>query len=150
GRKAADIATDPAGNIAVVWIGGSIFEDLILLRRFDSEARPVSEIVQVHQRSGRRRETPRVAMNGDGSLLVSGTAVSRVNVTVRRFDGPTGSWADEVRLTAPLGGRSTHGTPVLYPEGDGTVVFADLRAIDVGVFAQRLDAGGKPFGGVVE
>jgi len=145
-----DVAADVAGNIAVVWLKDGIFEDLVLLRRFDAATNPLGDAVQVNQKPGRVRRSPRVAMNGKGSVLVSWDDDSRSNVTERRFDGPSGSWSDEVRLAAPFGGHSSSSTPVLYAEGDGAVVFSDLRATDVGIFAQRLDAAGKPLGEVVE
>ena len=147
--SAPDVASSSAGNLAVVWARPSSLESLILLRRFDAAGNPQGDPFQVNTFASPSLFYPHVAMNDAGSLLVSWDAGFN-KLRARRFDGPSGTWSQEVKIEAPGGGHSAGSAPVLYPEGDGAVVFSDLRFTDVGVFAQRLDAAGTSVGQAVE
>ncbi|HEV8581045.1 MAG TPA: hypothetical protein VGX68_18420 [Thermoanaerobaculia bacterium] len=144
-----DIATDSRGNLAIVWHRDGFFEDLVLLRRFDAAGNPQGDPVQVNPSITRRPFAAHVALNDSGSLLVSWHEGVGSNMLARRFDGPSGTWAKEMKVEAPFGGQPMGSAPLLYPEGDGAVVFGDIRAVDYGVFAQRLDAAGSLLGEVV-
>ena len=145
-----DIAADSAGNLAVVWYRDGFFDDLVLLRRFDAAGNPQGGPFQVNSFTDRRPSAARVAVNDSGSILVSWNEEVGSRVLARRFDGPSGTWTNEVRIQAPGGGRPANSVPLLYREGDGAVVFTDLRFVDIGVFAQRLDAAGAPMGAAAE
>ena len=145
-----DIAADSAGNLAVVWYRDGFFDDLVLLRRFDAAGNPQGDPFQVNSFTNRRPSAAHVAVNDSGSILVSWNEEVGSRVLARRFDGPSGTWTNEVRIQAPGGGRPANSVPLLYREGDGAVVFTDLRFVDIGVFAQRLDAAGAPMGAAAE
>jgi hypothetical protein len=144
-----DVAADPAGNLFVVWSQDGFFEDTVWLRRFDAAGNSQGNPIQVNQTGGGLARRPRVAVNGSGSLLVSWDDDKGLDVVARRFDGASGSWAPEVRLEAPFGAAQMRSAPVLYPEGDGAVVFGDFGNVGLAVYAQRLDAAGKLLGPVV-
>jgi hypothetical protein len=142
---APDIAASSAGTLAVVWVRPAFFENPILLRRLDAAGNPLGGSVQVNTFSSPDLLSPHVAMNDAGSILVSWEAgLNRVRA--RRFDGPSGTWSPEVKIVSPFAGHSMGNVPLLYPEGDGAVVFSDLRFVDAGVFARQLDAAGTPTG----
>jgi len=140
-----DIAANAAGALAVVWVRPAFFENPILLRRLDAAGNPLGSPVQVNTFASPNLLSPHVAMNDAGSILVSWDAGLN-KVRARRFDGPSGAWSPEVKIASPFDGHSLGNAPVLYPEGDGAVVFTDLRFVDLGVFAKHLDATGTPTG----
>jgi hypothetical protein len=145
-----DIAADSGGNLAIVWYRDGFFDDLVLLRRFDAAGNPQGDPFQVNSFTNRRPSAAHVAMNDAGSILVSWNEDVGFRVLARRFDGPSGTWANEVRIQAPGGGHPANSVPLLYREGDGAVVFSDLRFVDIGVFAQPLDAEGALMGAAAE
>ena len=92
-------------------------------------------------------------MNPAGSLLVSWsgrqpTDNSNMDVGARRYDGPSGAWAAEARINDTAPSLSKVGAPILYPQGDGAVVFTDYFARQIRV--RRLDAAGSPTGDSVQ
>jgi hypothetical protein len=134
-----DIASNSAGTLAVVWIRP--LTNQILLRRLDAAGNPLGASVQVNT-FATGLIGPHVAMNDAGSVLVSWGDTGLNKVRARRFDGPSGTWSKEVTIEAPGGSNTVGNVPVLYPEGDGAVVFSDFRSVDIRVFAQQMDAAG--------
>jgi hypothetical protein len=134
-----DIASNSAGTLAVVWTRP--LTNRILLRRLDAAGNPLGASVQVNTFST-GLIGPHVAMNDAGSVLVSWGDTGLNKVRARRFDGPSGTWSKEVTIEAPGGSYTVGNVPVLYPEGDGAVVFSDFRLVDIRVFAQQMDAAG--------
>ena len=145
-KHSPDVAMDAAGNAAVVWVQDD--NQRIFLQRFDAEDRPLEAPVRVDQAPVGRRDNPRVALNAAGSILVTWDDRRELDVLARRFDGPSGSWGPERRAHAAADGIQEAGAPVLYPEGDGLVVYHDQGAGLI--FAQRLNATGAPVGGAIE
>jgi hypothetical protein len=145
-RHSPDVAVDAAGNAFVVWAESHFDGDFIILQRFgaDGFARGVPE--QVNQTVTGIRDAPRIAAGADGSLLVSWDDRRAVlpDVWARRFDGPSGAWSPEVRINPDEAGYQQGSAPILYPQGDGAVVFADASAGRL--LVRRLDAGGAPLG----
>ena len=145
---APDVAVDAAGNAAAVWSVSSFDGDTIFLQRFDRANHPQGAPMAVSQSIVNDRENARIAAGPGGSLLVSwddhrvgGTTLSAF---ARRYDGPSGAWAAEVRVS-PSGNRIQPGTvPVFYPVGDGAVLFTDLPSSDLMI--RRIDATGLPAG----
>ena len=139
-----DLKLDAAGNAFVAWAAERIGGDVILLQRFDAANQVFGPLETVNQYGLGTRSAPRVALNAAGSLLVSwdDQRASLGDVWVRRFDGPTGTWGLEARVGTRANGVSSGGTPLLYPEGDGAVVFLD-QAYTV-VLARLIDAHGVP------
>jgi hypothetical protein len=143
GRSNPGVAMDAAGNFVVVWYDetGSNFNHTLHARRFNAGGEPLGEPVRVDQEriglpSSRGNFTPKVALHDNGSFLV--TWDSGAGVRARRFDGPSGTWSTEVGL-----GFGALAVPVLHPEGDGAIVWADYLS-DVQV--RRMDAAGVPQG----
>jgi hypothetical protein len=149
-NRMPDIAASPAGNVAVGWHRDGFFENMVLFRRLDAAGQAQGDPVQVNTFLTGDPYVTRVAVNDEGSVLVSWQEGFGFQVMVRRFDGPTGTLSNELKLRAPFGGAAVGGAPVLYPEGDGAVVFGDLRFVDAGIFVQRLDAEGKLLGNATE
>ncbi|HEV2847230.1 MAG TPA: hypothetical protein VG477_20415, partial [Thermoanaerobaculia bacterium] len=147
-KWAPDVAMDAAGNVAVVWTQNS--SQKIFLQRLDAEDRPLEAPRQVDQASKGPRGYPRVALNAAGSLLVSWDDYreNKPDVYARRFDGPSGSWAPEVRVHADPAGTQQDSALVLHPEGDGLVLYHDQN--EQKIFGQRLDAAGALLGGAIE
>ena len=145
-RHSPDVAVDAAGNAFVVWAESHFDGDLIILQRFgaDGFARGVPE--QINQTVAGTRSYPRIAAGPDGSLLVSWDDRRAVlpDVWARRFDGPSGAWSPEVRINPDGAGYQQGSAPILYPQGDGAVVYSDLSAGHL--LVRRLDAGGAPLG----
>ncbi|HEV8581044.1 MAG TPA: hypothetical protein VGX68_18415 [Thermoanaerobaculia bacterium] len=144
-----DVAADSHGNLAVAWYRDGFFDDFVLLRRFDAAGNPLGEPFQVNSFTTRKPSGAHVALNDSGSVLVTWREEIGSHLLVRRFDGPSGTWSNELRVAARFGGHPFGSAPLLYPEGDGTVVFGDLATTSFGVFAQRLDTAGKPLGDAI-
>jgi hypothetical protein len=89
-----------------------------------------------------------LARNAAGSLLVvwDDQRQAPYSSWARRFDGPTGTWGPETRVSSGTGANGA-GAPILYPEGDGAVVFLDYVAGTLN--ARRLDSRGVPLGGEI-
>jgi hypothetical protein len=140
-----DVAVDAAGNAFVVWLASRFQGNSVLLQRFDPANQPLGALEEVAQLAGGSLTNPRVAVNPADSLLVSwdDPRSGSWDVWARRFDGPSGVWAPETRVSASGSGVHRGGNPILYPQGDGAVVFWDLAANTAR--ARRLDAGGVPF-----
>ncbi len=148
-KQNPDVVLDAAGNAVVVWDQWQSRN--VFLQRLDAEDRPQGDPQQVNQSSIGPRGNARVALNAAGSLLVSWDDyrdTGAPDVYARRFDGPTGSWAPDVRVHGETGGFQEGSAPVLYPEGDGVVVYHDQSVNKV--FAQRLDASGALLGQPLE
>jgi hypothetical protein len=147
-----DVAVDAAGNAYVVWAVSRVAGDLILLQRFDAGNQPLSPPEQVNQVSANLRDIPRVTVNPAGSLLVSWNdhrvGGSNVDVWARRYDGPAAAWDPEVRINDGAPGVQKGSAAILYPEGDGAVVFTDFSVGQIRV--RRLDAAGSPTGGSIQ
>ncbi len=145
-RHSPDVAVDAAGNAFVVWAESHFDGDLIILQRFgaDGFARGVPE--QINQTVPGIRSYPQIAAGPDGSLLVSWDDFRAVlpDVWARRFDGPGGAWSPEVRINPDAAGDQQGSAPILYPQGDGAVVYSDLSAGHL--LVRRLDAEGAPIG----
>ncbi|HSG38216.1 MAG TPA: hypothetical protein VLE27_01145 [Thermoanaerobaculia bacterium] len=141
-KHSPDVAMDAAGNAAVVWAQDD--SQRIFLQRFDAEDRPLEAPVRVDQASVGRRGNPRVALNAAGSILVTWNDRRELDVYVRRFDGPSGSWGPERPAHTATTGQQDSGAPALYPEGDGLVVYQD-QSLNT-VFVHRLDVTGAPAG----
>jgi hypothetical protein len=149
-NRMPDIAASLAGKLAVGWHRDGFFENAVLFRRLDPAGQAQGDPVQVNTFLTGDPYVTRVAVNDEGSVLVSWQEGFGFQVMVRRFDGPTGTLSNELKMRAPFGGAAVGGAPVLYPEGDGAVVFGDLRFVDMGIFVQRLDAAGKLLGNATE
>jgi hypothetical protein len=150
--RSLDVAVDAAGNAYVVWAVSRIAGDLILLQRFDAGNHPLGPPEQVNQVTANLRDIPRIAVNPAGSLLVSWNdhrvGGSNVDVWARRYDGPSGAWAPEARINDGAPGVQKGSSPILYPEGDGAVVFTDFSVGQIRV--RRLDAAGSPDGDSIQ
>jgi hypothetical protein len=139
-RATPDVAVDAAGTAFVVWLSTHFQGDSLLLQRFDRANQPLGAREEV---ADGLHANPRVAVNATDSLLVSwddGRGGAFWDVWARRFDGPSGAWAAETRISTSGSGMHRGGNPILYREGDGAVVFWDLTAGTVR--ARRLDAQG--------
>ena len=141
-----DVALDAAGQATVVWAIVSPGGEDLLLQRFDASNRPLGSVETVNTPSSRAVGPPRLARNAAGSLLVvwDDQRQAPPSSWARRFDGPTGTWGPETRVSSGNGTNGA-GAPILYPEGDGAVVFLDYVAGTLN--ARRLDSRGVPLGG---
>jgi hypothetical protein len=152
--RSPDVAVDAAGNAVVVWSISRFDGDLILLQRFNAAndspgLQGFSEVV--NQNSFNGRDKPRVALDAAGDVLVSWDDYRTGNlpdVYARRFDGPANAWGPEFRVNPSGPGFQQGSVPILYPERDGAVVYADLTEGKIQV--RRLDTAGAPFGGPLE
>jgi hypothetical protein len=142
-----DVGMDAAGNFTVTWLRQvSTQEHVILARRFGPDGHPLGEPLQVNQSRILGVESYidlRIAVHADGGFAVTWNAFG-TGPRLRRFDGPGQSWAGEVSLP----GTADFLVPVLYPEGDGAVVWAETRGSQIK--ARRFDAAGQLVGGVIQ
>ena len=144
--QSPDVAVDAAGNAVVVWGVSRFAGDLILLQRFNAANQSPGfqgfpEVV--NQNSTNSRNKPRVALDAAGDVLVSWDDYRTGNlpdVWARRFDGPSGTWAQELRINPSTPGYQQGSAPILYPERDGAVLYSDLTAGKL--LVRRLDAAG--------
>jgi hypothetical protein len=148
--QSPDVAVDAAGNAVVVWAVSRFEGDLIFLQRFNAanEAPGLQGVPEmVNQNPVNSRDKPRVVLDAAGDILVSWDDYRTGNlpdVWARRFDGPTGAWAPELRINPSVPGFQQGSVPILYPERDGAVVYSDLT--EGKVLVRRLDAAGAPLG----
>ncbi|HTG37172.1 MAG TPA: hypothetical protein VLB76_30005 [Thermoanaerobaculia bacterium] len=145
-----DVAVDAAGNAVVVWAASRFDGDLILLQRFNAANQSPGfqgfpEVV--NQNSTNSRDNPRVTLDATGDVLVSWDDYRTGNfadVWARRFDGPSGAWAQELRINPSTPGFQQGIVPILYPERDGAVLYSDLTAGKL--LVRRLDTAGALLG----
>ncbi|MFL6264432.1 MAG: hypothetical protein ACJ76Y_32485 [Thermoanaerobaculia bacterium] len=150
-----DVAMDPAGNAYVVWAEThTLTGDTIMLQRYGPNGFPVGLPEQVSQPGApNARDYPRIAADPNGSLLVTwndqrAEAGFDTDVWARRYDGPAGTWAPEVQANLGYIGTQTGGAPLLFPWGDGAVVYTDASARKLRV--RRFDSSGAPAGDPIE
>jgi hypothetical protein len=145
-----DIAMDAAGNAVVAWSVRQFIGDAIFLQRFDPSNLPLAAPEQINQVVTGTRDNPRIALGSAGSLLVSWDFDRTVvaDVYARRFDGPTGAWSPEVRINPSQSGVQQGSSPVLFPNGEGAVLFSDLTAGTVQV--RQVDTTGAPAGNALQ
>jgi len=149
-----DVAVDAAGNAVVVWAVSRFEGDLILLQRFNAANQSPGfqgfpEVVNQNSTNG--RDNPRVTLDAAGDVLVSWDDYRTGNlpdVWARRFDGPTGAWAQELRVNPSTPGFQQGSAPILYPGRDGAVVYSDLT--EGRILVRRLDASGALLGDLRE
>ena len=152
--QSPDVAVDAAGNAVVVWSVSRVEGDLIFLQRFNAanEAPGLQGVPEmVNQNTFNSRDKPRVALDAAGDILVSWDDYRTGNlpdVWARRFDGPTGSWAPELRINPSTPGFQQGSVPILYPARDGAVVYSDLT--EGRILVRRLDASGAFLGDLRE
>ncbi len=131
-----DVGMDAAGNFIVAWLGrASSQEHKVVVRRFGPDGTPVGEPVQVNQ--GMILEPLsytdlRIAVHADGGFVVTWNAFG---AWLRRFNGPSQTWEGEVSIPEPVDFM----VPVLYPEGDGAVVWI----LGSRIKARRFDTTGR-------
>jgi hypothetical protein len=147
-RHSPDVGLDAAGNAYVVWALSQIDGDLILLQRLSPDNQPTGSFEQINQPAPLLRDIPRIAVGAAGNLLVSWNDHRRggdnVDVWARRYDGPSHTWDAEVQINPSTTGVQKGSAPVLYPQGDGAVVYNDFTSAQIRV--RRLDATGEPTG----
>jgi hypothetical protein len=144
---APDVAVDPAGNATVVWAVSRFEGDVILLQRFNAANQLQGPVEVVSPVTFNGRNNPRIVANAAGSLLVSWDDFRTGNfpdVWARRYDGPSRTWGAEVRVNPSGPGVQQGSAPILYPEGDGAVVYGDRT--EGMLLVRRLDAAGAPAG----
>jgi hypothetical protein len=122
----------------VTWYRAESFhEQKVVARRFSLDGQPVGDPVQVNQSTildTPFNGFPKIALHDDGSFLVTWQTSGSY---LRRFDGPSQSWSEEVSLS----GSSDFPVPILNPEGDGAVVWVDFLGYKV--WARRLSSTGR-------
>lgn len=137
-----DVGMDAAGNFTVAWLGQvSLQEQKVLARRFAPDGTPAGEPVQVNQGGILGSDTyadVRIAVHADGGFVVTWYALG---TWLRRFNASSQSWEGEVSIPGTVDFR----VPVLYPEGDGAVVWI----VGNQVKAHRFDTTGRLVGGPV-
>jgi hypothetical protein len=147
-RHSPDIGLDAAGNAFVVWALSQVDGDRILLQRLDANDQPLGVPEQVNQPAPFLRDIPRLAVGTAGNLLVSWNdhrlGGDNVDVWARRYDGASGAWDPEVQINPFEAGLQKGSAPILYPQGDGAVVYNDFTALQI--LSRRLDATGAPTG----
>jgi hypothetical protein len=147
-RHSPDVGLDAAGNAFVVWALSQVDGDRILLQRLDANDQPLGSPEQVNQPAPFLRDIPRLAVGTAGNLLVSWNdhrlGGDNVDVWARRYDGASAAWDPEVRINPLDGGVQKGSAPILYPQGDGAVVYNDFTATQI--LVRRLDATGAPTG----
>ncbi|HEV2844254.1 MAG TPA: hypothetical protein VG477_05365, partial [Thermoanaerobaculia bacterium] len=141
-----DVGMDAAGNFTVTWLKQvSSQEHQILARRFGPDGQPLGEPLQVNQSRILGVESLidlRIAVHADGGFAVTWNAFG-TGPRLRRFNGPSQTWEGEVSIPAPVDFM----VPVLYPEGDGAVVW--LETLGNQIKARRFDTAGRLVGSTI-
>jgi hypothetical protein len=150
GNLNPSVASDPAGNVTVVWEGGLGAASRIYGRRYDNSGAPRGQEFEVSRDTAYGLIEPSVASRTDGSFVVawSGRDADVSGVVAQRYD----------TSGAPLGGEFQVNTLTTGAQG-GASVAADATGGFVvawhtnGVWpdgpranAQRYDASGAPRG----
>jgi hypothetical protein len=147
-RHSPDVGLDAAGNAFVVWALSQVDGDRILLQRLDANDQLLGVPEQVNQPAPFLRDIPRLAVGTAGNLLVSWNdhrlGGDNVDVWARRYDGASGAWDPEVQINPFDAGVQKGSAPILYPQGDGAVVYNDFT--EQQILVRRLDATGAPTG----
>jgi hypothetical protein len=154
----ASTSGDTAGGFFVVWENGTASgQGAILARRLDGRGLPQGEEIAVSQESAGPRSSPRVALDGAGTLWIAWqdhrADTVDPDIWARRFDGAGAPLGPEFLVNAGPAQRlgfQTGPVPVAHANGDVSVVWDTFVLTGLGgnegLHAQRFDAAGRPLG----
>jgi len=149
---------DTAGGFFVVWENGTATgQGTILGRRLDTHGLPQGEEIAVSQETAGPRSSPRVALDGAGTLWIAWqdhrADTVDPDIWARRFDGAGAPLGPEFLVNAGPAQRlgfQTGPVPVAHANGDVSVVWDTFvltgRGGSEGLHAQRFDAAARPLG----
>lgn len=155
---ALDSDTGNTGGFFVVWENGTATgQGAILARRLDGRGLPRGEEIAVSQGSAGPRSSPRVALDGAGTLWIAWqdhrADTVDPDIWARRFDGAGAPLGPEFLVNAGPAQRlgfQTGPVPVAHANGDVSVVWDTFVLTGLGgsegLHAQRFDAAGRPLG----
>ncbi len=149
-----DAAFDGAGNLQVVWRATATGRTLILLQRFDSQARPVGGASPANQVNSGPRRLPRLAIDPwSGDVLVTWVderETGNPNIWMRRLDATGQPRAAELQvdLAGQGNGEAQSAQPLAHGDGGFSIVWTNFlpALLRVEVRAQRFDALGTRLG----
>jgi hypothetical protein len=152
-----DAGYDGAGNLQVVWRATTTGRTLILLQRFDAQARPVGGASPANEVIAGPRSRPRLAVDPwSGDVLVTWVderETGNPNIWARRLDanGQPRSPEFQVDLVNNGNGEAQSAQPLAHGDGGFSIVWNNfLPASPIGptveVRAQRFDALGNRLG----
>jgi hypothetical protein len=152
-QGASGIVSDGSGGFTVVWassVGGwwGIPESDVFVRRFDSDATPLSGEIQVDESAG---FAPSIAPAPSGAFTV---AFSSGGIHARRFDSSGSPLGDQIAVDEAATYPPISETSISADPGGGFTVAWTLAVPepypgDEDVYARRFNASGAPLAGRV-
>ncbi|TFH22258.1 MAG: hypothetical protein E4H03_08810 [Myxococcales bacterium] len=147
----ADIAAGPSGEFIVVWQAeGSLGDDDVFVRRFDSTGSALGPSARVRTSLGGFEQNPRVALLADGSSVVAwdgagaGSSPSSLgDIWARRYDSAGTALAVELMVNEGTPGAQRF-PAIAAVLGGGYVITWNT---DFAVFARLFDSNGDASGG---
>ena len=147
---------DAQGNLVVVWVSGEQDGDDfgVYGRRFGADGFAIGDEFLVNTLTGGRQFTPSVAVNGDGTFVVSfDSQAGEGGIHAQRFAADASKVGSEQQVSQ-FGSRNQRDAEIARSaNGNYVVVWTDaVRDSDVsaGIYAQVFDVNNNPISGEFE
>lgn len=147
------IAMDAEGNFVVVW--NSYLQDGssngIFGRRFDSNCKPLCEEFQINTTTTGNQREPSVAMNADGSFVVTwyGPGEDNEDIFARRFGANGQPLSSELRVNTYTNDKQLYPSVAMSNDGGFVVVWESMNVPEQGkkgVCGQLYNSTGSSIG----
>ncbi len=139
------VAVGADGSFVVAWVrGGNLY-----LRRFNSQASPLTDDVQVNSVQGASEAW--IAMGGDGRFVLTWSSFDsrdpNGDIYLRRYDASGNPQGTEVRANTTTTDYQGNPTVAMAPDNSFLVVWHGAVGQSVHVYGQGYDTAGNPVGG---
>jgi hypothetical protein len=151
-QEAASVASDPNGNFVVAWVGQSQDGHGIIGQRFDNQGAPLGSEFRANTYTILAQTSPSIAADGSGNFVVvwqnNDPDGDSFGIFGRRFDSAGTPQGGEFQVNSYTTDPQRY--PAVAADANGHFVVAwqsrDQDGNADGIFAQRYDGSGAPFG----
>ncbi|MEQ8789709.1 MAG: Ig-like domain-containing protein, partial [Pirellulaceae bacterium] len=139
------VAVTPDGGAVIAWHQSGVDSDAaaIVARRYDASGAPLGDEFQVNTTTAGAQTYPEIAVGADGSFVIAWRQTSSTSgILFQRYDA-SGQPVGGEQMVFPSG---TSQRIDMAPDGRFVVAWHSADGDGDGVFAQRYNADGTPFG----
>ena len=150
------VGMDSAGNFTVAWesFDETNGDEDIYARRYDSSDTALGAEFRVNTEIGDDQMAPALAMNSAGDFIVAWQSAAQdadgsTGIYAQRYDATGTALGGEFRVNTTTANEQTAVTAAMNAAGDLVMTWESMvqDGNGKGIYAQRYDATGTPFGG---